>query len=70
MAEPREAVNPHWRKSSYTSNGGLQCVEAGHIPGAILIRDSRQHGTGLTLRVTPAAWQRLTTRILAGKAVR
>jgi hypothetical protein len=28
MAEP--AVNPGWRKSSYSDNGGTACIEAGH----------------------------------------
>lgn len=31
MAEPA-AVNPGWRTSSYTSNGGATCVEVGVIP--------------------------------------
>jgi hypothetical protein len=57
--EPAE-VNPDWRKSSYSANGGTACVEAGHVPGAVLVRDTAQHGTGPVLRLTPAAWTRLT----------
>jgi hypothetical protein len=30
MAEP--AINPGWRKSSYSGNGGGACVEVGAIP--------------------------------------
>ena len=30
MAEP--AVNPGWRKSSYSDNGGTGCVEVSAIP--------------------------------------
>jgi Domain of unknown function (DUF397) len=30
MEEP--AVNPGWRKSSHSSNGGSACVEVGAIP--------------------------------------
>jgi hypothetical protein len=26
------AVNPRWRKSSYSDNGGTACVEVGAIP--------------------------------------
>jgi hypothetical protein len=26
------AVTPTWRKSSYSANGGLECVEVGSIP--------------------------------------
>ena len=63
MAEP--AVNPSWRKSSYSNNGGDTCVEAGHIPGAVLVRDTKDNGTGPVLRVTPADWSRFTTRIRA-----
>jgi Domain of unknown function (DUF397) len=57
------AVNPGWRKSSYSANGGTQCVEAGRVPGAILVRDTAQEGTGPVLRVSPAAWTRLTRAI-------
>ncbi|HUN32170.1 MAG TPA: DUF397 domain-containing protein [Trebonia sp.] len=60
------AVNPGWRTSSYSGNGGTQCVEAGHIPGAILVRDSAQHGTGPMLRLTPAAWTHLTEAVRVG----
>ena len=63
------AVNPRWRKSSYTSNGGSTCVEAGHVPGAILVRDTTDHGTGPVLRVSLAAWTRLTTAVRANAAL-
>jgi hypothetical protein len=68
LAEPAE-VSPGWRKSSYSSNGGAQCVEAGHVPGAILVRDTTQHGRGPVLQVTPAAWCRLTAAIRSDLAV-
>ena len=32
-----EQVNPRWRKPSYSGNGA-NCVEAGSIPGAVLVR--------------------------------
>jgi hypothetical protein len=48
-------VNPGWRKSSYSNNGGVTCVEAGSVPGAVLIRDTTDRA-GLTLSVSPAAW--------------
>jgi hypothetical protein len=59
------AVNPGWRKSSHSGNGGTQCVEAGHVPGAILVRDTAQHGAGPILRLSPAAWTRLTHTVRA-----
>jgi hypothetical protein len=52
-----------WRKSSHSSNGGSACVEAGHAPGALLVRDTTQHGAGPVLRLTPAAWARFTASI-------
>jgi hypothetical protein len=54
-----------WRTSSYTGNGGDTCVEAAHAPGAVLVRDTTQRGAGPVLRVTPAAWARLTRAIRA-----
>jgi hypothetical protein len=67
MEEPT-AVNPRWRKSSYSDNGGTACVEAGHVPGAVLIRDTTQHGRGPVLRVTPADWDCFTARVRANAA--
>ena len=63
------AVDPRWRTSSYTDNGGSTCVEAGHVPGAILVRDTTERGTGPVLRVTPAAWAHFTTAIRADAAL-
>jgi hypothetical protein len=48
----------NWRKSSH-SNGSGDCVEAGHAPGAVLIRDTKDNGHGPVLRVSPADWTRL-----------
>jgi hypothetical protein len=66
----KQALNPNWRKSSYSANGGMDCVEAAHAPGAILIRDTKDNGTGPVLRVTPADWQRFARAIRAGAAIR
>jgi hypothetical protein len=63
------AVNPRWRKSSYSDNGGSSCVEAGRVPGAILVRDTTERGTGPVLRVTPAAWARFTIAVRADAAL-
>jgi hypothetical protein len=58
-------VNPGWRKSSYSGNGGVACVEAGHSGDAVLVRDTKDNGTGPVLRVNPADWSRFTTRVRA-----
>jgi hypothetical protein len=52
-----------WRKSSYSNGGADNCVEAGHVSGAVLIRDTKDGGTGPVLRVTPADWRGFTDRV-------
>jgi hypothetical protein len=48
-------VDLSWRKSSYSANGGADCVEAGHAAGAILVRDTRDRDAG-TLAFSAEAW--------------
>ena len=67
MEEPA-AVIPGWRKSSYSNSAGA-CVEAGPVPGAVLIRDTKDNGAGPVLRATPADWHRFTTRIRAAASL-
>jgi hypothetical protein len=52
-----------WRTSSHSNGGSQTCVELGHVPDAVLIRDTKDHGAGPVLRVTPAAWSRFTARL-------
>ena len=58
-----ERLTPTWRKSSYSGNGGANCVEAGTVPDAILIRDTKNNGRGPVLRFTPAAFAEFTSRL-------
>lgn len=58
-----ERLNQGWRKSSYSGNGGANCVETGSVPGAVLIRDTKDRGNGAVLRVTPAEWRRFAVSI-------
>ena len=67
MAKP--AVNPGWRKSSHSDNGGSGCIEAGHIPGAVLIRDTTQHGCGPVLRVSAETWRAFTAAVCVNTAI-
>ncbi len=69
VGKPAEAVDPGWRKSSYSDNGGGSCVETGNAPGAVLVRDTAQHGRGPVLRVTSADWRRFAAAVQAGRAV-
>ncbi|MEU4175970.1 DUF397 domain-containing protein [Streptomyces sp. NPDC026589] len=45
----------HWRKSSYSSDQGGDCVEVATHPSAVHIRDSKVT-EGPVLTVEPAAW--------------
>jgi hypothetical protein len=63
LEEP--ALSFGWRKSSYSGNGGTNCVKAGHAPGAVLIRDSKDRGTGPVLRLAAADWARFTRAVRA-----
>ena len=72
MEEPvaaEAAVSPGWRKSTYSNGAGAGCIEAAHVPGTILIRDTQQFGTGPVLRVTPANWARFTAAVRADSAL-
>jgi hypothetical protein len=62
-------VNPGWRKSSYSNNGGGDCVEAAHVPGRVLVRDTKDNGTGPVLRVTLTDWGHFTSAIRADSAL-
>jgi hypothetical protein len=49
-----------WRKSTYSSNGGGNCVEvAGSVP-VVLVRDTTNRDGG-TLTFTADAWQRFAS---------
>jgi 3-mercaptopyruvate sulfurtransferase SseA len=61
-----EQLDPRWRKASY-SGEGANCVEAGHVPGAVLIRDTKDRERGPVLRVSPEAWSTFMGKIKAGK---
>jgi hypothetical protein len=53
-----------WRKSSYSSSNGGNCVEIASVAGAVAVRDSKNPGAG-TLVLTPAAWRALIDSIKA-----
>jgi hypothetical protein len=58
-----EPLSTGWRKSSYSTNGGQNCLEAASAPGAVLVRDSKDEGNGPVLRLTAGDWARLTRSI-------
>jgi hypothetical protein len=54
-----EQLTPGWRKSSYSGNGGANCVETGNAPGIVLVRDTKDRDGG-TLAFTADAWASFT----------
>ncbi len=53
-----------WRKSSYSGNGGTDCVEVGAPAHAdrVLVRDTKDRG-GPVLPFSPAAWRRFAAQV-------
>lgn len=54
-----------WRKSSYTSDTGGQCVELADLSAVVAVRDSK-HPDGPVLAFGRTAFGRLTREIHAG----
>jgi hypothetical protein len=55
-------MTPGWRKSSYSSGNGGNCVEIGHATNVVLVRDTTDRDGG-TLAVPAEAWQAFTNRL-------
>ncbi len=51
-----------WRKSSYSGSGGGDCAEAASVPGAVLVRDSKDPG-GPLLAFGRRAWEAFIAKI-------
>ena len=56
-----EAIDPRWRKSSYSGNGG-DCAEVAGHGNRVLVRDTKNR-TGPVLRFAPDAWRRFTGQV-------
>jgi len=54
-----------WRKSSYTTSNGGNCVEVAGRESRVLVRDTKDR-TGPMLRFAPEAWRRFAERVKAG----
>lgn len=60
------AIDPRWRKSSYSGNGG-NCVEVGGARReangmSVFVRDT-QDRTGPVLRFTPSTWRKFADQV-------
>jgi hypothetical protein len=54
-----DTTRVRWRKSTYSSGNGGNCVEVANTPRAVAVRDSKDpHGPALAF--TPARWQAFT----------
>jgi hypothetical protein len=58
-----EAIDPRWRKSSYSGNGG-NCIEVATAPGTILVRDSKDTD-GARLAFGRQAWEMFAAKVKA-----
>jgi hypothetical protein len=56
-----------WRKSSYSSDNGGDCIEVGDgIPSLMPVRDSKDP-EGPALLFTPTAWSAFVADVKAGR---
>jgi hypothetical protein len=61
-----EHIDPKWRKSSRSGNGGGSCVEVGQGNG-VLVRDTKQQGRAdrTVLAFGAGAWRRMLNEVKA-----
>jgi hypothetical protein len=58
-----EDLNPRWRTSSRSGNGG-ECVEVGRDDGGmIMVRDTKNPAGGPVCRYTPDRWRAFIARV-------
>jgi Domain of unknown function (DUF397) len=51
-----------WRKSSYSGNGGGNCVEVAAHGSRVLVRDAKGR-VGPVLRFSPGTWRRFADQV-------
>jgi Domain of unknown function (DUF397) len=57
-----ESTDLKWRKASYSSNGGANCVEVGEARRGVLVRDTKD-GEGPTLAFSLTAWRKFAEQV-------
>ena len=57
-----DLTSASWRKSSYSSSNGANCVEVASLASAVAVRDSKNPDGG-TLVLSPAAWRALIASV-------
>lgn len=59
-------MTPGWRKSSYSSGNGGNCVEIGHATNAVLVRDTKNRD-GVTLTFSASSWRAFAARLMSAR---
>ncbi len=62
-----DQIGLRWHKSSYSGNGGGNCIEVARHDGMVLVRDSKQHGHGPVHRYTAAEWRAFVAGVRNGE---
>lgn len=57
-----DQIKHGWRKSTYSGNGGGDCVEVGYIQDVIAVRDTKDR-SGPMLRFAPETWRRFADQV-------
>jgi hypothetical protein len=57
-----EDTDLKWRKATYSSNGGGNCVEVADHGNRVLVRDTKERA-GALLGFSPNAWRRFVDRV-------
>jgi hypothetical protein len=60
-----EDADLNWRKASYSSNGGGECVEVADHADRVLVRDT-QARSGPVLCFSPDVWRGFTGQLKTG----
>ncbi|HEV2377645.1 MAG TPA: DUF397 domain-containing protein [Streptosporangiaceae bacterium] len=61
-----ETIDQRWRRSSYSGNGGGNCIEVANTPNLVAVRDSKDPD-GPELRMTPQQWRHLVAAVKASR---
>ena len=56
-----------WRKASYSTGNGGDCIEVGTAPGTVAVRDSKDPA-GAALAFAPGRWQAFTRAVKNDRA--
>jgi hypothetical protein len=61
-----DSIEKSWRTSSYTGNGGGNCVEVANSTRVVMVRDTKDRG-GVKLGVSANAWRQLLNEVRSGR---